>query len=68
MLTHVEDTAVVRMSYGLGCFQAHVMSPSMTERELAIEEMQRIIDECNESHPDNQLGALYDAGYRKESK
>lgn len=37
VLTHVEDTAVVRMSYGLGCFQSHVLSPSRTERDVLID-------------------------------
>ena len=37
VLTHVEDTAVVRMSYGLGCFQSHVLSPSRTAREVLID-------------------------------
>ncbi|QDB73838.1 hypothetical protein KE335_gp07 [Aeromonas phage 2_D05] len=67
VLTHVEDTAVVRMSYGLGCFQSHALSPSRTEREVAIEEM------CNVAGLDGLVfglvaGKLYDAGYRKESK
>ena len=67
VLTHVEVSAVVRMSYGLGCFQSHALSPSRTEREVAIEEM------CNVAGLDGLVfglvaGELYDAGYRKESK
>lgn len=68
VLAHVEDTAVIRMSYGLGCFQKHVLSPSRTERDKAIEDMKQC---CPYPGSWDTVGriyaeALYDAGYRKQ--
>lgn len=37
VIAHVENCAVIRMSYGLGCFQAECLKPSMTDKEKAIE-------------------------------
>jgi len=67
VLAHVEDTAVVRMSYGLGCFQSRVLLPSRTEREKAIEEIKSILG-LGGSFMDSAAAKLYDAGYRKEAK
>lgn len=69
VIAHVEDTAVIRMSYGLGCFQKHVLSPSRTERDKAIDDMKR---HCPYHGSWDTVGriyaeALYDAGYRKQS-
>ncbi|TNH75411.1 hypothetical protein CF142_06370 [Aeromonas caviae] len=68
VIAHVEDTAVIRMSYGLGCFQKHVLSPSRTERDKAIDEMKQ---HCPHHGSWDAVGriyaeALYDAGYRKQ--
>lgn len=49
VIAHVENTAVIRMSYGLGCFEARFLRPSHSEaerkRDAAIEAMQREADE-----------------------
>ena len=73
VLAHVEDCAVIRMSYGLGCFQSVALSPTRTEREIAIGEIADVIchngflsrngTECN-----NIAVRLFEAGYRKEVK
>lgn len=70
VLAHVENTAVVRMSYGLGCFQPHVMSPSRTEREKAIHEMKKHCPYHGSWNTTYRQFAesLYDAGYRKDPK
>ena len=60
VIFHVENTAVIRMSYGLGCFEARFLRPLRTEAEHAIDEMVRLSGVS--------IGAakiLYDAGYRK---
>jgi len=68
VIAHVEDTAVIRMSYGLGCFQKHVLSPSRTERDKAIDVMKQY---CPYPSWDTvgriYAEALYDAGYRKQN-
>lgn len=49
VIAHVENTAVIRMSYGLGCFEARFLRPARSEaeknRDTAIEAMQREADE-----------------------
>lgn len=49
VISHVENTAVIRMSYGLGCFEARFLRPLRSEaerkRDAAIEAMQRDADE-----------------------
>lgn len=68
VIAHVEDTAVIRMSYGLGCFQKHVLSPSRTERDKAINDMRQhfpypgSLDTIGLAY----AAALYNAGYRKQ--
>ncbi|WP_439829975.1 hypothetical protein [Aeromonas veronii] len=68
VIAHVEDTAVIRMSYGLGCFQKHVLSPSRTERDKAIDDMRQhfpypgSLDTIGLAY----AAALYNAGYRKQ--
>lgn len=51
VIAHVENTAVIRMSYGLGCFEAQYLRPIRTEaeskRDAAVEAMQRAADEGN---------------------
>lgn len=51
VIAHVENTAVIRMSYGLGCFEARYLRPIRTEAEMkrdaAIEAMQREDGEGN---------------------
>jgi len=68
VIAHVENTAVIRMSYGLGCFQKHVLSPSRTERDKAIDDMRKhfpypgSLDTIGLAY----AAALYNAGYRKQ--
>nr|UVX34071.1 MAG: hypothetical protein [Bacteriophage sp.] len=49
VIAHVENTAVIRMSYGLGCFEARFLRPPHSEaerkRDAAIEAMQKEADE-----------------------
>lgn len=49
VIAHVENTAVIRMSYGLGCFEARFLRPARSEaeknRDAAIEAMQMEADE-----------------------
>ena len=49
VIAHVENTAVIRMSYGLGCFEARFLRPARSEaeknRDAAVEAMQREADE-----------------------
>ena len=46
VIAHVENTAVIRMSYGLGCFEARFLHPLRTEserkRDAAVEQMIKI--------------------------
>lgn len=70
VIAHVENTAVIRMSYGLGCFESGAIIPARTEREKAIDAMMLecqyagdSVDKCKRF-----AIALYDAGYRKEVK
>lgn len=68
VIAHVENTAVIRMSYGLGCFESGAIIPARAEREKAIDEMQRIIEASDKYGVREQLGALYDAGMYKDVK
>lgn len=49
VISHVENTAVIRMSYGLGCFEARFLRPARSEadkkRDSAVEAMQKEADE-----------------------
>lgn len=49
VIAHVENTAVIRMSYGLGCFEARFLRPLQGEadkkRDSAVEAMQKEADE-----------------------
>lgn len=46
VIAHVENTAVIRMSYGLGCFEARFLRPLRTEaerkRDAVVEQMIKI--------------------------
>lgn len=45
VIAHVENTAVIRMSYGLGCFEARFLRPLRTEAERKRDEAMRVIYE-----------------------
>lgn len=71
VIAHVEDCAVVRMSYGLGCFTARYLEAIKTpaqiaaeEREAAIEAMWRIYWQPSATSAKQALGLLWDAGLR----
>lgn len=66
VVAHIEDCAVVRMSYGLGCFEACVLAPALTPEQKAADQKEadilRIWDLINISKA--QAKALYEAGLR----
>ncbi|OWJ38026.1 hypothetical protein CJT42_01565 [Pseudomonas aeruginosa] len=68
VIAHVEDCAVIRMSYGLGCFTAkNLRTPEQIaaeEREKAVGDMAMSIQGVPYQYP--TLYALYDAGYRRQ--
>jgi hypothetical protein len=72
VVAHVEDCAVIRMSYGLGCFTtAMLRTPEQVaadEREAAILEL--IKDAGKNPAPGIivQARRIYDAGWRKQEK
>lgn len=70
VIAHVENTAVIRMSYGLGCFESGAIIPARTEREKAIDEMVDVItdDRYAPLYVIKIATKLYNAGYRKEVK
>ena len=74
VIAHVENTAVIRMSYGLGCFESGAIIPARTERDKAIDEIISTAKkiELNSEMANQIIGEvaveLYEAGYRKEVK
>ncbi len=63
VIGHVENCAIVRMSYGLGCFEASYLKIKKTQREEFIEKAKSRIK--NMDADDIILaGKLYDAGCR----
>lgn len=66
VIAHVEDCAVIRMSYGLGCFTAKNLR---TPEQIAAEEREKAIEEmcfAEETLTVKQAKALYEAGYRRQ--
>lgn len=48
VIAHVENTAVIRMSYGLGCFEARYLRPILTEAERKRDaEVNELLDAIN---------------------
>lgn len=43
VVAHVEDTAVIRMSYGLGCFEARCLRPARSEADKKRAEVSQMI-------------------------
>lgn len=69
---HFEDSAIVRMSYGLGCFRSHVLKPTSTETDKLAEQLQEdILAHWNDNGIDCPIAEwelakhLYEKGYRK---
>lgn len=65
VVAHVENTAVVRMSYGLGCFKANYLAPIRTDRERWIEAALKAGGLRARDGAIEVYGALYDAGLAK---
>ncbi|HGN6731972.1 TPA: hypothetical protein ACKSYC_005569 [Pseudomonas aeruginosa] len=68
VIAHVEDCAVIRMSYGLGCFTAKNLR---TPEQIAAEEREKAIEEmcfAEETLTVKQAKALYEAGYRRQEE
>ncbi|MBH4018253.1 hypothetical protein I5Q67_13925 [Pseudomonas aeruginosa] len=68
VIAHVEDCAVIRMSYGLGCFTAKNLR---TPEQIAAEEREKAIAEmcfAEETLTVKQAKALYEAGYRRQEE
>lgn len=62
VVSHVEDCAVIRMSYGLGCFESENLKPTMTDREKFIDAAISCLSEFKSA---NQVfGEMYDVGFR----
>lgn len=71
VLAHVDGCAVIRMSYGLGCFLPRCLrTPEQIgadEKQRAVSEMEAQIAEWGlTSDYSFMCQALYDAGYRKQ--
>ena len=65
---HFEDAAIVRMSYGLGCFKAKCLKPSNTETDKLVEQMERSFEStgCVFTSDHRALAEhLIEQGYRK---
>lgn len=75
VVAHVEDCAVVRMSYGLGCFTAGSLKPIRTPEQIAADEREADIraivydlqDAENLSSLPSIASCLYGKGYRKQA-
>ena len=71
VIAHIENTAVVRMSYGLGCFEARVLR---TQEQIEAKERNRVCDRIygiitgpgveRKDNRSDMAEALYDAGLR----
>ena len=68
VIAHVENTAVIRMGYGLGCFASHALAPAKSERDWAIDEMIKVGGLRVRDGAKEVFGRLYDAGMYKEVK
>ncbi|HCT8054159.1 TPA: hypothetical protein OT937_002198 [Pseudomonas aeruginosa] len=73
VIAHVEDCAVIRMSYGLGCFTAKNLR---TPEQIAAEERRKsilhlanlLIDSRGQCNEYSQAEAIFDAGYRRQEE
>ncbi|HGJ9204468.1 TPA: hypothetical protein ACLESY_002040 [Pseudomonas aeruginosa] len=73
VIAHVEDCAVIRMSYGLGCFTAkNLRTPEQIAAEERSKECDRIFAILSsverEGNRSDMAEALYDAGYRRQEE
>lgn len=71
VLAHVENTAVIKMGYGLGCFSSDALkaSDTRTGREKSIDEIQDVVVSqgfLSRQKVSKEIAEkIYDAGYRK---
>ena len=68
VVAHVENCAVIRMSYGLGCFEPRVLKPSRTETDKLVEQMERSFENtvCISTNNHRAVAELLTGkGYRK---
>lgn len=61
VIAHVENTAVIRMSYGLGCFEAEFLRPLRTEAERKREEARKAMYAAMNIIDGDIADAIYDA-------
>lgn len=68
VIAHVENTAVIRMSYGLGCFTAkHLKTKEQFDKESRSAAIMAILDDLNLAADNLYIAErVYDRGYRKE--
>ena len=71
VIAHIENTAVIRMSYGLGCFTAkHLKTGDQVaalERSRECDKIYGILCKAGrEGNRSDMAEAIYDAGYRKQ--
>ncbi|WP_223699759.1 hypothetical protein [Pseudomonas aeruginosa] len=70
VIAHVEDCAVIRMSYGLGCFTAKNMRTNeqiaAEQRRKDIIELANVIRDAGDGNDYVLAEALYNSGYRKK--
>ena len=69
VIAHVENCAVIRMSWGLGCFENHCLKPAKSERDKFIEAAIKMVtpegsEMISTNTASNWFGKLYDAGFR----
>lgn len=71
VIAHVENCAVIRMAFGLGCFESRVLLPAKTEREKFVEAALKQFDAISEKFPPTENAALkelygnmHDAGFK----
>lgn len=61
VIAHVENTAVIRMSYGLGCFEAVFLRPIRTESERKRDEVRKAMYAAMDIVDGDIADAIYDA-------
>ena len=61
VIAHVENTAVIRMSYGLGCFEAVFLRPIRTESERKRDEVRKAMYAAMNIIDGDIADAIYDA-------
>lgn len=69
VIAHVENCAVIRMTWGLGCFESRVLRPAKSEREKFIDSAIKVVTPegdkmISTNTASNWFGKLYDAGFR----